>query len=96
MNTRKRKYRFNICNLHKSNSSFVEGMKPVMISERAYELNQTGWTRVGEEVSYYPTLLQDSSSMNILNDANYGLQLYTLSFVVKFEHANDTGKIRIA
>jgi hypothetical protein len=37
----------------KPDSSFNDGMKPLLYSKREAELKNIGWMRAGEDISYY-------------------------------------------
>jgi hypothetical protein len=53
-NTRKDAvYKFNIINLVKPESSYNEGMKPLLYSVRAAKDEQIGWARDGMNICYY-------------------------------------------
>ena len=55
-NTRRfRQYTFHIINFIKPDSTFKEGMIPVVYSKKESEAKQTGWIRAGEDIAYYPT-----------------------------------------
>ncbi|XP_010795772.1 cytosolic carboxypeptidase 2 isoform X2 [Notothenia coriiceps] len=46
-------YRFTIVNLMKSSSLYVQGMRPLLYSERAAEEKGVGWLRTGANIRYY-------------------------------------------
>jgi len=53
-NTRRfRQYQFNIINFVKPDSSFNDGMKPLIYSKKEVDSRQLGWQRAGEDISYY-------------------------------------------
>ena len=50
-----KEYTFNITNLFKPDSSYNQGMKPLVYSEKTRALDGKGWYRDGYEIRYYPT-----------------------------------------
>ena len=53
-NTRRfRQYQFHIINFVKPDSSYNDGMKPLVYSTKEAESRGTGWMRAGEDVAYY-------------------------------------------
>ena len=53
-NTRKdRNYRFNIVNLMKPDSTYNNGMKPLLYSVKEAEATGMGWYRDGNNIAYY-------------------------------------------
>jgi len=48
-----RQYTFHIINFVKPDSSFNDGMKPLIYSEKEVEARNIGWVRAGEDISYY-------------------------------------------
>lgn len=53
-NTRKNTiYKFNFVNLIKPESSYNQGMKPLVYSKKQTELSGIGWYRSGENIVYY-------------------------------------------
>lgn len=45
--------RFSIVNFAKGDSLYLEGMKPLMYSEKLAEAEGTGWERCGTRIAYY-------------------------------------------
>jgi hypothetical protein len=39
----------------KPESSFNDGMKPLLYSKKQAEQRELGWMRVGEDIAYYPS-----------------------------------------
>ena len=68
-NTRRfRTYQFNITNFIKPESSYNEGMKPLIYSKKESESGKTGWLRAGEDIAYYQSVNKKSVvSSNISN-----------------------------
>ncbi len=53
-NTRRfKQYQFHILNFVKPDSSFNEGMRPLIYSRKEAESKQVGWIRAGEDIAYY-------------------------------------------
>jgi hypothetical protein len=53
-NTRKNHtYRFNIVNLMKPDSTYTNGMRPLLYSVKEAEASGIGWYRDGYNISYY-------------------------------------------
>jgi len=53
-NTRaERTYRFNIVNLIKPDSSYNQGMKPLLYSNTKADRESVGWYRDGTNIAYY-------------------------------------------
>ncbi|CAG7730303.1 unnamed protein product [Allacma fusca] len=73
-------YRFSIVNLNKPDSLYRYGLKPLMYSEKDAQLNNVGWVRCGQNISYYKN--------DIMADENNSF--YTLTFTLRFRHSNDT------
>ena len=46
-------YQFNLLNFVKPDSSFNDGMKPLIYSKKESEGNKMGWMRAGEDIAYY-------------------------------------------
>ncbi len=46
-------YRFNIANLMKPESTYSQGMKPLIYSVKDAEKNGLGWYRDGSNIAYY-------------------------------------------
>jgi len=80
-NTRKDvPYKFNIINLIKPESSYNQGMKPLVYSKKETELDQrTGWQRDCDSICYY------QNSMKKKGGGFY----FTLTFTVNFKHDDD-------
>ncbi len=56
-NTRRfRQYQFHITNFVKPDSSFNDGMKPLVYSRKESESRAVGWIRAGEDIAYYQTV----------------------------------------
>ncbi len=74
-------YKFNIINLIKPESSYNEGMKPLLYSMKQAkdEANGTGWARDGMNICYY------QNSMKKKGGGFY----HTLTFQTTFKHDND-------
>jgi hypothetical protein len=51
--TKFRTYTFHILNFVKPDSSFNDGMKPLVYSTSEAEETDVGWMRMGEDVAYY-------------------------------------------
>lgn len=45
--------RFSIVNFAKADSLYLEGMKPLMYSEKRADAEGIGWTRCGTRIAYY-------------------------------------------
>uniref|UniRef100_A0A3Q0SPP9 Cytosolic carboxypeptidase 2 n=1 Tax=Amphilophus citrinellus TaxID=61819 RepID=A0A3Q0SPP9_AMPCI len=75
-------YRFTIINLMKSSSLYLQGMKPLLYSERDAEENGVGWQRAGSNIKYYRNCSQDSN-----NDT---ITFYSLSWTLQFPYDSDT------
>jgi hypothetical protein len=45
-------YKFNIINLIKPDSSYNQGMKPLLYSKKDADQNQLGWHRGGFNINY--------------------------------------------
>eukprot|EP00347_Sterkiella_histriomuscorum_P013611 403364056 len=87
-NTRRfRTYQFHFTNFIKPDSSYNEGMKPLIYSKKESESRQTGWIRAGEDIAYYQTQKKPGQSNVGLNMT--AQQLYTLSFKIQFKYDND-------
>ncbi|XP_046456232.1 cytosolic carboxypeptidase 2-like isoform X2 [Daphnia pulex] len=72
-------YRFSIVNFAKADSLYLEGMKPLMYSEKRADAEGIGWTRCGTRIAYYR------------NDNVEGTNpTHTLSFTLEFPHSDDT------
>lgn len=48
-----RQYQFHIINFVKPDSSFNDGMKPLIYSKREADAKNIGWIRAGEDIAYY-------------------------------------------
>jgi len=46
----------------KPDSTFNEGMKPLIYSKKESENRQTGWMRAGEDIAYYQSSLRKTGS----------------------------------
>jgi hypothetical protein len=59
-NTRRfRQYQFHLVNFVKPDSSYNEGMKPLVYSRKESETRQAGWLRAGEDIAYYQSKIND-------------------------------------
>ncbi|KAF5273517.1 hypothetical protein FQR65_LT17158 [Abscondita terminalis] len=74
------KYTFNIMNFSKSNSSYMEGMHPLMFSFNDYHLFGIGWKRTDGKVMYYNNYYINKSD---------NVEYRTLSFSVTFQYPLD-------
>jgi hypothetical protein len=82
-NTKKgTKIRFNIINLLKPKSLYCDGAKIVTYSEKKAELENIGWHRSCENITYYK-----NSLYKFINDKRRNL--YTLSFTYEVTHDDD-------
>lgn len=94
-NTRRfRQYTFNLLNFLKPDSSFNQGMKPLMYSKREAETKGMGWQRVGEDIAYYANNHQRSKFSNLpgpqpLASAPAPSAFFTLSFKLNFKYDYD-------
>lgn len=77
-------YTFNIVNLCKPDSSYNQGMKPLVYSEKARAQQGKGWYRDGHEIRYGPT------THRIKKLTSGEQSCYTLSFKIKFPYDHDT------
>nr|CAD7454131.1 unnamed protein product [Timema tahoe] len=73
--------RFSIVNLSKAESLYSVGMRPLMYSTKDAQLNQVGWKRCGENITYFR-----NDSQNGEDEANIS---FTLSFNLDFPYDND-------
>lgn len=48
-----REYKFHIINFVKPDSSYNEGMKPLVYSVKESEAKENGWYRAGEAIAYF-------------------------------------------
>lgn len=61
-NTRRfRTYTFHIVNFIKPDSSYNEGMRPLVYSRKESEMKHLGWMRAGEDIAYYPSTVRKAS-----------------------------------
>eukprot|EP00744_Colponema_vietnamica_P003732 GILI01005668.1.p1 GENE.GILI01005668.1~~GILI01005668.1.p1 ORF type:complete len:1299 (-),score=283.81 GILI01005668.1:173-4003(-) len=53
------KYRFNILNMEKESSTFNDGQRPLLFSEKRFEQSskRVAWVREGEDIAYYKNSL---------------------------------------
>eukprot|EP00940_MAST-03C_sp_MAST-3C-sp2_P001519 g1519.t1 len=87
-NTRaKRKYKFNIINLLKSDSLYNYGLRPLLYSKRLAEDKGIGWHRCGVDICYYANA---SSRLGGGARRKGERMFYTLTFTVEFPHDHDT------
>jgi hypothetical protein len=85
-NTKRRSYRFNICNLGNIFETKIDDlMRPVMISETEYETSRMGWSHVGDDICFAKN---DTDSE--------GTNSYTLSFTIHLQHTRDTVYIALS
>lgn len=66
----------------KRHSLFSKCVKPVVFSEKNYELNQVGWLRAGDNITYE----KDGFYREVKQKLQY---FYTLSFTYKFKYKDD-------
>eukprot|EP00347_Sterkiella_histriomuscorum_P009421 403341278 len=89
---RHRTYQFHIVNFVKPESSFNDGMKPIMYSKKYSDQQQIGWFRVGEDISYYQSSgTRQRYFQQLLGIESYQetSQIFTLSFKIQFKYDND-------
>ena len=73
-------YKFNFVNLVKPESSYNQGMKPLIYSKKEVDQGSgIGWYRDGENICYYQNPLKKKG----------GGFYYTLTFQVQFMHDDD-------
>ena len=74
---------FNVMNFTKPDSLFNYGMKISIYSEKLNDLNNMGWHKGGEDISYY--------NNGIRKEVIYSSKsFYTATFTYKFKHTGDT------
>lgn len=73
-------YRFSIVNFAKADSLYLEGMKPLMYSEKRVDMEGIGWSRCGTRIAYY-------RNDNVREGMN---PTHTLSFTLEFPYSDDT------
>ena len=81
-NTRKDvTYKFNIINLIKNESSYSQGMRPLVYSKTEAESSESGigWYRDGKNITYFQNHMKKKG----------GGFYYTLSFEMSFKHSDD-------
>lgn len=61
---------------------FLEGVRPVGFSTKAYEKNGSQWAFIGENIKYGKSYITREIIGNPIQYKNY----YTLSFDINFEH----------
>ncbi|XP_036390535.1 cytosolic carboxypeptidase 2, partial [Megalops cyprinoides] len=71
-------YRFTIINLMKSSSLYNLGMKPLLYSEQAAQMQGVGWQRVGTNIKYYRNQREHE-----------GHALYSLTWTCQFPYERD-------
>lgn len=77
------KVKFNVLNYAKPDSLFNYGMKVSIYSDKEAELNDKGWHKGGEDISYY--------NNGIRKEIIYSSKsFYTATFTYKFKHADDS------
>lgn len=76
-------YKLNVINLVKGDSLYLEGMQPLVFSEKESAASGTGWTRTGENICYY---------QNNIKRRN-GQYYYTATFTLRFDHNHDTAHV---
>ncbi|XP_034071862.1 cytosolic carboxypeptidase 2 isoform X3 [Gymnodraco acuticeps] len=78
-------YRFTIVNLMKSSSLYVQGMRPLLYSERAAKEKGVGWQRTGANIRYYRNCQQVEEDNN--SDTP---PLFSLTWTLQFPSDSDT------
>lgn len=78
----------------KPESSFNDGMKPLIYSKKQAEQRELGWLRAGDEIAYYPSTSTRQRIFNTILEEDGMTQLplnstYTLSFKIQFKYDND-------
>lgn len=76
-------YTFNITNLYKQESSYNQGMRPLVYSEKHVQNQGIGWYRAGYDIKYFLSATKVKKISGEINN-------YTLSFKVQFMYDNDT------
>jgi len=76
-------YKFNVINLVKGDSLYLDGMQPVVFSDKESAACGRGWMRSGESICYY---------QNNIKRRN-GQYYYTATFTLRFEHNHDTAHV---
>jgi hypothetical protein len=76
-------YKFNIVNLEKSDSLYNMGLRPLMFSERTFDMQGMGWFRCGHNIAYF------SNGIRRLHRSKT-VYYQTLTFTVSTPYANDT------
>jgi hypothetical protein len=77
-----RTYTFHILNFVKPDSSFNDGMKPLVYSSSEAEETKVGWSRMGEDVAYYQTQPSKSKFIPQSSSGSAPANFYTLSFKI--------------
>ncbi|XXQ37051.1 tubulin-glutamate carboxypeptidase [Plasmodiophora brassicae] len=95
-------YKFNIVNLEKPDSAFNRGMRPVMFSQQAFDLQGRSWARVqtATDIAYFQNYLQKPHAHLLKrkakkwtateDDALEHEYHFTLTFTMTFPYDNDT------
>eukprot|EP00939_MAST-03C_sp_MAST-3C-sp1_P005554 g5554.t1 len=86
-NTRaKRKYKFNVVNLLKSDSLYNQGMRPLLYSERLAKEKGVGWHRCGGDICYY----QNNTTYGRTRRRSGDKSFYTFTFTTDLPFDHDT------
>lgn len=80
-------YRFNILNMEKPSSTFNEGQRPLMFSEKRFTWSNFGWLRGGHDICYFKNSYKRVSTGRKRKDGGSGY--YTLSFSLRCPHDDD-------
>ena len=84
-------YKFNIINMEKPTSTFNDGQRPLIFSEKRFTWSGFGWLRTGHDICYYKNNYKRVSVGKRRKDGGSGF--YTLSFSVRFPHDEDRAYI---
>lgn len=77
--------KLNIVNFIKKNLMFLDGVRPVAYSRKAYEKNKKGWEFVGNNCTYGKSFITREIAGNPPQFKNY----YTFSFEINFSERDD-------
>lgn len=80
-------YRFNILNMEKPSSTFNEGQRPLIFSEKRFTWSNFGWLRAGHDICYFKNSLKRVNIGRKRKDGGSGY--YTLSFSLRCPHDDD-------
>lgn len=80
-------YRFNILNMEKPSSTFNEGQRPLIFSEKRFAWSGFGWLRTGHDICYFKNSYKRVSTGKKRKDGGSGY--YTLSLSIRFPHDDD-------